>query len=69
LGHLISESRVKPDPEEIAVLQQWPKPVSLKELRGFLGISGYYRWFIQGCGKMAAPLTMLFFEKYSIYLG
>lgn len=58
-GHLISQDGVSVDPAKIKSVVEWPVPMTLKALRGFLGLAGYYRKFIRGFGTLAAPLTHL----------
>ncbi|KAI2644541.1 Retrovirus-related Pol polyprotein from transposon opus [Labeo rohita] len=59
LGHIVSREGVKTDPEKIRALRTWPRPQNLKELKSFLGFSGYYRRFIKDYSKIVKPLTNL----------
>lgn len=46
-------------PAKIEAVQNWPTPQSTRALRGFLGLPGFYRWFIRGYSSIATPLTAL----------
>lgn len=59
LGHVISESGVRPDPKKVEAVESFATPKTTKELKGFLGLAGYYRRFIPGFSKIAKPLHEL----------
>ncbi|XP_073510768.1 uncharacterized protein [Phyllobates terribilis] len=59
LGHVVSADGVAPDPDKITAIKEWPSPSSVKEVRQFLGLVGYYRRFIPGFTKKAAPMQDL----------
>ncbi|XP_026399861.1 uncharacterized protein LOC113295752 [Papaver somniferum] len=59
LGHIITDTWVKDDPDKIFAMVGWPTPTNLKALRGFLGLTGYYRKFLKNYGLLSKPLIDL----------
>ncbi|XP_015958895.1 uncharacterized mitochondrial protein AtMg00860-like [Arachis duranensis] len=68
LGHIVGSYGVKIDPSKIEAIQVWPKTNSLKQLRGFLELMGYYRKFVANYAQIAHPLTELL-KKNNFYWG
>ena len=59
LHHLVVKDGVRVDLKKIEAMQDWLHPKTLKILRGFLGLTGYYRKFVKNYGKIATPLIAL----------
>ena len=64
MGHIVSHEGVKEDPKKIKSMMDLPIPKTLKNIQGFLGLTGYYRKFVQNYGRIVAPLTSLL-KKYA----
>ena len=59
LGHVTSAEGVSVDPQKIEAVVNWKLPKNVSEVRSFLGLAGYYRKFVEGFSRIAAPLTKL----------
>ena len=59
LGHVVSSAGISTDPSKISVIENWPKPKDVSDVRSGLGVFGYYRRFVKGYSNLAKPLTKL----------
>ncbi|XP_055960122.1 uncharacterized protein LOC130014968 [Mercurialis annua] len=59
LGHVISVEGIYVDPKKVEAIINWNSPNNVHEVRSFLGLAGYYRWFVKNFYIIASPLTKL----------
>ena len=59
LGHVISPKGIRPDPSNTDKVRDYPTPRDATTVRQFLGLASYYRRFVTGFAKVAAPLHHL----------
>jgi hypothetical protein len=57
LGHIISKDGIKPNPDKIKAVVDFPLPKTEKQIKQFLGLTGYYRRLIKDYAKIAQPLS------------
>jgi hypothetical protein len=59
LGHIISAEGIAIDPSKVQEVLDWKSPRSVTQIRSFLRLVGYYRWFIPNFSKIVKPMTKL----------
>jgi hypothetical protein len=59
LGHIISKDGITVDPEKIESIREWSAPKNVTKFKSFMGLTGYYKRFIEGFSKIAHPITSL----------
>ena len=59
LGHIVSNEGIATDPKKIKVIQLWPRPETVTQVRKFTRLTNYYRKFIHNYAKVAKPLHQL----------
>ena len=56
---MVTKEGILVDPKKIKAIEDWPVPKDVTDVRSFMGITGYYRWFIEGFSRIANPITSL----------
>jgi hypothetical protein len=59
LGCIISESKVQPSNYKVAAIEKFLVPPNIHQVRQFLGLTGYFRKFVQDYVNKAKPLSLL----------
>ncbi|KAH0725172.1 hypothetical protein KY284_001037 [Solanum tuberosum] len=63
LGHIVSSKGIEVDPNKTDAVKSWPRPLTPSDIRSFLGLSGYYRRFVEVFSSIASLLTALTQKK------
>ena len=69
LGHVVSKDGITLEDKKVHLLQEWPRPKTVGDLRSFLGLANYYRQFVRSFSQIAAPLTELTKRSSSLSWG
>ncbi|GFV85105.1 retrovirus-related Pol polyprotein from transposon 297 [Trichonephila clavipes] len=69
LGHHVSSNGVRPDPDKIKAVRNFPTPKNIHDIRSFLGLCSYFRRFIKGFCYLAEPLQSLLKSGVEFHWG
>ncbi|KAK3732150.1 hypothetical protein RRG08_026532 [Elysia crispata] len=64
LGHVLNRDGLKNDPEKISAVKNFPQPTTVRVVRAFLGLAGYYRRFVKNFASLVKPLHHLHVTPY-----
>ena len=59
LGHVISDEGIVMDPAKVKAIMEWPSLTNVTKVHSFMGLAGYYRWFVEGFSNITNPITEL----------
>ncbi len=65
LGHVVDSNGIRPLPDKVQAICNFPKLTTHRQLREYLGLLNFYRRFLPNCAKLLLPLTNLLIGKAS----
>uniref|UniRef100_A0A388KM38 Reverse transcriptase domain-containing protein n=1 Tax=Chara braunii TaxID=69332 RepID=A0A388KM38_CHABU len=55
-GQYVTPKGIRPLPDKIQAIVDWPEPHCTMDVRSFMGLAGYYQRFVESYSKVSAPL-------------
>lgn len=59
LGHIVGNGEIKPDQDRVRSITEFPQPTTVRQVRRFLGMAGWYQKYISNYSDIATPITNL----------
>jgi hypothetical protein len=69
LGHTISQAGIAVDPDKAQEVMNWKPPTTVRQIRSFLGLAGYYRRFILDFSRIVKRITELLKNEVKFVWG
>lgn len=63
LGHIVGGGCIKPDPGKVDAITNFPAPRTVRQVRSFLGMCGWYQRYIASYAAIASPITDLLAKR------
>lgn len=63
LGYVLGNGGISTDPEKVSAIVNWPVPRTIRQVRGFLGLAGWYRRFVENFSSVVFPITEVLSKK------
>ncbi|KAG7295050.1 hypothetical protein JYU34_022520 [Plutella xylostella] len=69
LGYVIEDGTIRPSPDKTDAVMNFPKPKTVKQVQSYIGLTSYFRKFIEGYAVIARPLTELLKNDVPFHFG
>ncbi|RDY11417.1 Retrovirus-related Pol polyprotein from transposon 17.6, partial [Mucuna pruriens] len=69
LDFVVGSYGVKVDREKVKVIQDWPTPKTVEEVKNFHGLTRFYKRFVKDVSTLISPINEIVKKKYGFKVG